>query len=51
MDDRFQEIAAFMPQEAERTDFEQYYSGKVDIGRCSFRKKPLLEQFVDKGSL
>jgi tRNA (guanine-N7-)-methyltransferase len=36
-DDRFEEIAAFEPDDEERTDFELIFSHK-QIGRCSFRK-------------
>ncbi|MCF7818341.1 MAG: tRNA (guanosine(46)-N7)-methyltransferase TrmB [Kiritimatiellales bacterium] len=36
-DPRFDEIAAFQPDEEERTDFELVFSHK-QIGRCSFRK-------------
>lgn len=36
-DSRFEEIDAFQPDEAERTDFELIFSHKK-IGRCSFRK-------------
>jgi tRNA (guanine-N7-)-methyltransferase len=37
-DGRFEEIPAFEPIEAEKTDFEIYYIQHVSIGRCSFRK-------------
>jgi len=36
-DERFTEIAAFEPDDEERTDFELIFSHKK-IGRCSFRK-------------
>lgn len=36
-DERFEEIEAFQPDNAERTDFELIFSHK-QIGRCSFRK-------------
>ena len=37
-DGRFQEMPAFEPIEAEKTDFEMYYIQHVPIGRCSFQK-------------
>lgn len=36
-DSRFEEMEAFQPDDAERTDFELIFSHKK-IGRCSFRK-------------
>jgi len=36
-DSRFEEISAFQPEEAERTDFELIFAHK-QIERCSFRK-------------
>jgi tRNA (guanine-N7-)-methyltransferase len=37
-DDRFEEIQAFEPDDAERTDFEIIFAHK-QIGRCSFMKR------------
>jgi tRNA (guanine-N7-)-methyltransferase len=37
-DDRFREAPAFVPDEAERTDFERYYIRHTRIGRCSFER-------------
>ena len=34
----FEETESFVPDEAEQTDFERYYAGRVPIGRCSFRR-------------
>lgn len=36
-DERFKEIEAFQPDDAERTDFELIFAHK-EVGRCSFRK-------------
>lgn len=38
-DARFTQVAPFEPSEVERTDFEMWYLGKSQIGRCSFEKK------------
>jgi len=38
-DERFQEVPVFIPEPAERTDFELWYHGKKPIGRCSFARK------------
>lgn len=38
-DPRFQEIPAFQPTEAERTDFELRYASRKPIGRISMRRK------------
>jgi len=40
-DGRFEELPAFEPEDAEKTDFEMYYIQHVPIGRCSFRKPAL----------
>ncbi len=37
-DSRFEEVEAFQPTDAERTDFELIFSHKA-VGRCSFRKR------------
>jgi tRNA (guanine-N7-)-methyltransferase len=37
-DSRFGAVAPFVPDESERTDFELWYHGKTEIGRCSVRK-------------
>ena len=31
-------IQPYIPDEEERTDFERWYHGKTEIGRCSFKK-------------
>lgn len=41
-DPRFEEVAAFEPDDEERTDFELIFSHKR-IGRCSFKKRGVLE--------
>ena len=39
-DPRFEPLPAFVPAEAEVTDFELLFRGQKPIGRCSFRKRP-----------
>ena len=38
-DQRFAEIPPFVPAPEEQTDFELYYTGRKEIGRCSCRKR------------
>ena len=37
-DARFTAVEPFVPDESERTDFELWYHGKTEIGRCSVAK-------------
>ena len=38
-DQRFEQIEPFVPAPEEQTDFELYYTGRTEIGRCSCRKR------------
>ena len=43
VDDRFSPSPVFVPGADERTDFEQYYIERGDVGRCSFLRLPTIE--------